>query len=274
MKVTLIEHTENALALLLYTKNTRLMGAESLESIENWPEKKQLEELSYMKDTIKSSWEFVNYTFHIKEISRAFTHQFVRTRTGHYAQQSQRTVDVRDNGYLIPYFEDDDGFFDDLMTANYKSSMDFAFTKYEELIDNGANIQDARGLLPTNAFTEIIGQFSLRTLHEMAQVRLCTRTQGEYQSIFRAMRDAVIEVHPWAEDFIQVACAWSGVCAFPRYSQCPIQKYTYNSEESEYQREDLRRLFPMHDEVIQVIKTEWEKTDHEAVPVSQNGKTM
>lgn len=251
------------------------MGAESLEEIENWPMEKQLDELSYMKDTIKSSWEFVEYTFHIEDVTRAFTHQFVRTRTGSYAQQSQRTVDVRDVGFMVPHIEDGDGFFDDALTADYVQSINNSFKSYEDLIDNGANVQDARGLLPTNCYTEIIAKFSLRTLHEMAQVRLCTRTQGEYQNVFKAMMEAVVEVHPWTQDFIKVACAWNGTCAFPRYQQCPIQPYTYNGEaKSVYVRADGKRLFPDHQEVVERVNLKWEGTNHEAVPIAKNGKTM
>jgi thymidylate synthase ThyX len=50
--------------------------------------------LDYISKTIRSSWEFVDYTFQITGVTRAFTHQFVRTRTGSYAQQSQRSVDM------------------------------------------------------------------------------------------------------------------------------------------------------------------------------------
>jgi hypothetical protein len=63
-------------------------------SIDTWPQDRVLEELDYIAKTIRSSWEMVDYTFQITGVTRAFTHQFVRTRTGSYAQQSQRSVDM------------------------------------------------------------------------------------------------------------------------------------------------------------------------------------
>lgn len=250
MKVKLTAHTPDALELLLYTKNTRLQGAQSLQDIVEWPEAKKLEHLSYMRDTIRSSWEFVDYTFEINDVTRAFTHQLVRTRAGSYAQESQRTVDVRDNGYLTPDSMDE--------VEGYHNAMATSLAEYECMIEDGHPVQDARGVLPTNMHTNIIAKFNLRTLSAMAEVRLCTRTQGEYQDVFRAMLAEVLKVHPWAEEFIQVYCASNGICCFPRYKECPIQQHTIQNLTSIKAR----------------IKHEFDKVRHEAVPVAKNGVTM
>ena len=88
MKVKLINYTDDAKNLLLFTKNTRLMNVENAyDAIKKWPDEKKQGELDYMLRTIKSSWEFVEYTFDIRDVTRAFTHQFVRTRQASYAQQ-------------------------------------------------------------------------------------------------------------------------------------------------------------------------------------------
>lgn len=258
MKVELIDKTPHALELLIFTKSTRLQADQTLKDIILWAHEKKLGELAYMKDTIKSSWEFVNYTFAISGVSRAFTHQLVRTRNGRYAQESQRTVDVRENGVVDPKFPvpDEDG----LLELWYGAIRD-SFDAYVALIAEGMPVQDARGVLPTATATSIIAQFSLRTLHEMAITRLCVRTQGEYQNVFRAMKDEVVKLHPWAEPFIRVGCAQNGICVFPRYTQCPIQPYTYNS-----QRE--------HHAIVETIAARAESIRHEAVPVAKEGRTM
>ncbi len=257
MKVELIDFNEHcALALLLYTKNTRLQGGQTLDEIRSWPYKKQLEHLAYMRDTIKSSWEFINYTFEISGVTRAFTHQLVRTRNGRYAQESMRTVDVRDAEVRPPNLQDQDE------ADIWNKAVNVAMTGYMAMVEGGMPPQDARGILPTNVCTSIIAQFSLRTLHEMGSVRLCTRTQGEYQDVFRAMKAAVVEVHPWADDFIQVACVNTGVCVFPRYTECPIQKWTHNY------------VGKAHTLVRQNVKAAWESERHEATPVAKDGRTM
>ena len=102
MKVKLINYTSDAKNLLLFTKNTRLMNEDNAyDKIKEWSEDKKQAELDYMLNTIKSSWEFVDYVFDIREVTRGFTHQFVRTRQGSYAQQSQRTVDMQGFGYYV-----------------------------------------------------------------------------------------------------------------------------------------------------------------------------
>src|SRR5258705_6882218 len=92
-----------AARLLVYTKNTRLQqGTETQAAIEAMSPLEIITELDYMAKTIRSSWEFAEYTFEIKNVTRAFTHQLVRTRTGSYAQQAQRVVDMKNFGNTKP----------------------------------------------------------------------------------------------------------------------------------------------------------------------------
>lgn len=253
MQVTLLSYTQDALNLLLRTKNTRLKHDSDPA---HWSDSQRAEHLAYMRDTIKSSWEFVDYTFQIEGVSRAFTHQLVRTRAGSYAQESQRTVDARDNGFLP--------FSSPLATAEqqniYNQSCNYAFGAYTLLMRGGAAAQDARGVLPTATLTSIIAKFNLRTLSEMAKVRLCVRTQGEYQDVFRAMRLAVLNVHPWAREFINVQCAATGTCAFPRYGKSSCMFWD--------ERMDTSAVAAATDKLF------WEAAQQVAVPVAKEGKTQ
>ena len=237
MKVKLINYTTNALETLLYTKNTRLQAESSIGDVVAWSEEKKLKELDYMLKTIQSSWEFVDYTFEITGVSRAFTHQLVRTRDGSYAQQSQRTVDMSESfEFVYPEsinkltLKED---FDKGSTADYimNDLLEEIETTYQNLIKEGVPPQDARSILPTNTATNIIAKFDLRTLSHMAKTRLCTRTQGEYQVIFKAMKESVVAVHPWAEKFIRVYCSAVGVCQFPNFKECPIKPEIFNPDE-------------------------------------------
>ena len=299
MKVTLLNYTSDALDLLLYTKQTRLAQTPGLlDEIKAWPMEKKMAELDYMLGTIHSSWEFVNYTFHIDGVSRAFTHQFVRTRHGSYAQQSQRTVDMEGFGYVRTGAVEEVDYMTESNTspvtdyvrawvgnkireyqgdnpANwYDITMEAINIGYSKLIELGVPPQDARGVLPTNIATNIVAAFNLRTLSDMAKLRLCTRTQGEYQEVFRAMRRAVIDVHPWAEPFIRVHCAALGVCAFPHYQECPIKPPVFNpdtgkrwDEALEYQYlEDYQFAAPAPPATRAEIQAKWEETFFEARP--------
>ncbi len=251
MKVTLISHTPDALNLLLRTKNTRLSNADDPAT---WSDERRAEHLAYMRDTIKSSWEFVDYTFNIEGVTRVFTHQLVRTRTGSYAQQSLRVVDASDFPIQLPESVAKAG-----VRAPWLEAETIVRGAYRELLAGGVPAQDARGLLPINVESDIIAKFNLRTLHDTAKLRLCTRTQGEYQDVFREMRRLVIEVHPWAEEFLEVHCVATGTCAFPRYGkvECPVYDPAMDNSAV---RERARKVF-------------W-AVRHEAAPVARDGKAM
>jgi len=198
MKVQLISYTDDAVNLLLFTKNTRLMNDDDAYSqIAEWPDEKKQEELDYMLQTIRSSWEFIDYTFNIRDVSRGFTHQFVRTRQASYAQQSQRTVDMSGFGYYTPPRIAEN----EVAKALYDKAMADINDSYQALREI-VPAEDARGVLPTNIHTNIVAKFNLRTLSEMAKSRLSPRAQGEYQEVFKLMVSEVVAVHPWAEPFL------------------------------------------------------------------------
>ena len=248
MNVELVSCTPNALELLIYTKGTRLEGNYTLLDIVAWPYKRKMEELEYMKKTIQSSFEFVDYVFKLSGVSRTFTHQLVRSRHNSYQQEAMRAVDVRDHGYnnTVP----------DQLKPMFENVMDAVFDTYADMIDQGVPRQDAREMLPTGIHTTIMVKANLRSLSQMAELRLCKRVQGEYQRVFKEMRDKVCEIHPWADDFLQVACVKTGICIFPNYTECPVQEHTVK----------------VSDHRKNMIKEIWANTVHEANPEAKDGR--
>lgn len=199
MKVTLIDYTMDAVNKLLYTKATRLeQGLDTRNKIYLMsPEEKQ-KELDYMANTVPSSWEFVNYTFEIIGVTRAFTHQLVRTRTGSYAQQAMRISKMENFGYRIgPSIESDP-----FLKKCYEDAMLDIQEAYNRLLRNGAKAEDARGILPTNIHTNIIAQFNLRAFADLVKKRTSLRAQDEYREFMELAVTAVLDVHPWAQKFI------------------------------------------------------------------------
>lgn len=208
MDVKLIDYTgagaadpaRHAANVLVFTKQTRLeMNAGLFEEIEGWPWERIESELSYMANTIPSSWEFVEYKFLITGVTRGFTHQFVRTRTASYAQQTMRVLNVNGWGYGTgPTVE---GFSE--RKAEYDACMDSIADTYDKLIAMGAKIEDARGVLPTNIHTNLVAKFDLRTMSDTARKRASSRTQGEYRDVMEAMKAEVMRVHPWTKLFFE-----------------------------------------------------------------------
>lgn len=214
MKVTLIDYTgagspdpaRHAANVLIFTKSTRLeMSPGLMADIQGWDDVKVMEELDYMARTIPSSWEFVHYNFLVEGVTRAFTHQFVRTRTGSYAQQTMRVLNVNGWDYgtgpsLEKFPKSEEGI--NNPRDWYDKEMKMIAMTYDELIRSGISIEDARGILPTNILTNIVAGFSLRAVCDLVRKRSSSRTQGEYRAVLEAMKDEVMRVHPWAEVFI------------------------------------------------------------------------
>jgi flavin-dependent thymidylate synthase len=208
VEVKLIDYTgagsadpaRHAANVLVFTKSTRLnMVAGLMEEIAAKPWSEIKTELEYMANTIPSSWEMVDYHFLINGVTRAFTHQFVRTRTGSYAQQTMRVLDVDGWDHLvgpsIACSRDRE--------SRYREAMGIVADEYNWQVKNGAKIEDARGILPTNILTNICAKFNLRTLSDTMRKRASSRTQGEYRDVMNAMRAEVLRVHPWAEMFLE-----------------------------------------------------------------------
>lgn len=280
MDVQLLTVTPNALDVLLYTKNTRLtMNAAGLGEVAAWPAERKEKELRYMRNTIQSSWEFVDYVFAITGVTRAFTHQLVRHRVGtSFAQQAQRVVNMEGFFYLATGEElnmslgevstRDASIRDGWARAGenpsniYDETMQRIDSNYNHLLELGVKPQDARGVLPTNICTNIIFKANLRTLHDMALKRLCVKAQGEFQDVFRLLVDRVAEVHPWAEDFLRVQCAWNGTCLFPSLpvADCHVKPHVYNPETTRSYGADAREAagFPGadRDSAVRLYTTE------------------
>jgi flavin-dependent thymidylate synthase len=206
MKCTLVNYTTDAADLLIFAKQTRLnMSPGLLAEIRAWPEEKKDAELAYIANSIPSSWEFVDYTFMIEGVSRAFTHQQVRTRHGSYAQQSLRVVDASDFDFVMPSRFATSEFPEERQLETYVGEIVGELRgHYRDLLAAGATPEEARSILPTNVATNILAKFNLRTLSELCRARVGKRVSDEYVSVVFAMRDAVEQVHPWAIPFLRV----------------------------------------------------------------------
>lgn len=207
MKVSLIDYTGAgsydypwyAAKILIYTKNTRLeQSADTRAKVWAMTEPEMLKELDYISKTIRSSWEFIDYTFQINDVTRAFTHQLVRTRTASYAQQAQRVVDMSDFETLMPETVRTN----DEAEALWGDCMNNIQIVYRMLKEEGIPAQDCRGVLPTNVLTNIIMKVNLRTLADLLAKRKNLRAQGEYADVAREWERLVLEIHPWTKPFL------------------------------------------------------------------------
>ena len=205
IKVSLVDYTGKsdehegpahyAAALLAFTKNTRLQM--SPDGFRFWYEKHYeglMIELAYMASTIPSSWEFVDLTFSIENVTRACAQQITRTRTASFAMQSQRVTDVSEMGFRVPPH------------SKRPERIDLAATKmmatYATLIGDGEEPEDARAVLPMNIQCNLLAKYNLRNWIDVIKARQSLRAQDEYREVADQMVAAVLEVYPWARLFL------------------------------------------------------------------------
>ena len=211
MHVSLVDFTGNGSAnparhaanLRVFTKSTRLkMTPDLFGDIQKMSDDDIHRELAYMANTIPSSWEFVNYTFLLQDVTRAFTHQLVRTRNASYAQQTMRILDMSSGpGWTYetgPSIKLNGG-----AEAIYDGAMQEIAKAYKLLIDMGCAIEDARGILPTNIHTNIVMQMNLRGLVELSRKRASHRVQGEYRAALAELMRLMVDAHPWVALFLE-----------------------------------------------------------------------
>jgi len=183
-----------AARLLAYTKNTRLnMTPDGFNNFMLMPKEHVLEEINYMVSSIPSSWEFVDVTFAINNISRACAQQITRTRQASYAMQSQRVTNMQEATANIPETVKD--------KHKYLQAIKSSLDSYQSAVTAGESLEDARGLLPMNIHCNLIAKYNLRTLVDLLQKRSSLRVQGEYLEVVKQMRTEILNIWPWADAF-------------------------------------------------------------------------
>jgi hypothetical protein len=217
MKITLIDFTGKgygdpwyAASLMIWTKQTRIqMSAGGLDEIRAMANTDKLAHLQYMAATVPSSWEFCDFTFLIEGVTRAFTHQFVRTRTLSFAQQAMQVLRVdQGNGWdyhtgmTIAADKDAKLLYDETMRTVGK-----AYTALADL--PGIHTEDARGVLPTNILTNIVAKGNLRVWADLLRKRASPRNQGakpgsegEWSVVHREIKRQMLEAMPWTDLFL------------------------------------------------------------------------
>lgn len=171
------------------------------------------------KTELNGALEAVQFHFLIEGVTRAWTHQAVRTRAAFFAQESLRFAVVDNEPWLercayppslaaetvtteeLMRRDGADRLFPKLMTDEERAYAlkrdawnDAILTSeaaYKSLIEAGVPAEDARGLMPHAMTTRLMMVCSLRTLLHQAGLRLCTQAQFEWRQVMAGIVLAV-----------------------------------------------------------------------------------
>lgn len=162
------------------------------------------------KHVIPNALETVSLTFTIDGVSRACTHQLVRTRVGaSFGQFSQRANNLAGFNMRLPETFD---LMSDGAVRRYYESIDHLQRFYQAAIDAGVPYQDARYVVPEGTQTSITATYNLLALIGTIKRRICNRMQWEINYVARAMADQTLRALPWLGRSLRSACEHSGTC--------------------------------------------------------------
>jgi thymidylate synthase (FAD) len=148
------------------------------------------------KTQLHTPMEMLHTAWLITGVTRAFTHQLVRTRLASYAQESMRFMghkgvyEVLATGDLLRMGNEQ-------MLQEYCDTIKLQILTYERMLQAGISAEDARGVLPTNIVTSIIVGWSISTLAHVYNQRVCCQAQqGEWVPVLQEMKKQLGTVSP------------------------------------------------------------------------------
>lgn len=230
IQVRLLDHSHDPIRSLYlayrtcYSALTPIELAERVET-ERIPREQMLRFVEERLETGHGSpLEQVWFEFLIAGVSRSFSHQFVRHRTGiSFEQQSQRYVVFKQGKfpYTIP---------DTVARAGMQERVEQLFGEigsvYEQLIAAGVPGEDARFVLPNATSTNFKVTVNFAELLHICDLRLCTRAQWEFRRVASLMRAEIYRRFPELARYLQPKCGErrSGFCDESRadWEGCPI----------------------------------------------------
>lgn len=177
----------------IYTSAYQITDAERRQAWQDFAKSKLSE--------TPAEWFQVSILF--ENVTRAFTHQLVRTRLATYAQESLRfavkedlSTAVKLPPSLVGVEEEPDprgATEDQLKLGVWNTAVRNIDAAYRTLVESGMPAEDARGLLPTNVLTRVHMRTDIKTLINMAGMRLCTQAQFEWREVFAQLAKAFRE---------------------------------------------------------------------------------
>lgn len=149
-----------------------------------------------------STLEHITFTFSIEGVSRSLLAQLTRHRHFSYSVQSQRYVklesDSKSGGfeYVIPPTINDN----EEMTEQFHLFMEMIQEAYDNLREF-VPAEDARYILPNAATCNLVLTGNLRSILDFYGKRSSKQAQWEIRKLAEKIKEAVIDVEPWTEQF-------------------------------------------------------------------------
>lgn len=171
--------------------------------------------LSCVKDGHYRMLEFCDIYFELEGYSIRVIREFMR-HVGDgltVIQRSTRYCNEGESGYYIPPAIQKD----EESSYLYNNAIGYSLSVYRHLVDEcGIKKEDAAGVLPLNLSTTLAVKHNARTMMNMAEQRLCSRTYVEFRQL---MRDFLVALSEYSEEW-NILCAMIMKCKCVKVGWC------------------------------------------------------
>lgn len=164
------------------------------------------------------------FTFDIRNVSRALTHQLVRHRIASPTQESQHYINYGRIMFIMP----------DKLTGKQRKlfllAYRDAFRTYRKLINEGYPSHEARGILPNATASRIVISINARSLYNFFGLRCCERNTWEIKELAFKMLKLCYKAAPILFSIAGPRCLQLGFCPegnltcnkYPRHPRKPF----------------------------------------------------
>lgn len=182
--------------------DTRLWGPKNPQS---W----EIAQRACNGEVLPNTLETLPLTFSVNGVSRATTHQLVRSRVGAvFGQQGGRDNNWTDFNIRIP----ETWWGDPQLVNDAEDHQIHANELYKKALAAGIPFQDARYILPMGLETALFASYNLLSFKGLAERRLCNRMMWETNYIVRLMTDLVVVQYPFVGKNLRSSCEKRGTC--------------------------------------------------------------
>lgn len=217
--------------LVNYTERPYDSICQMIAATERWPDADESDE-SLVEEQLGGGLtvplESVVFTFGIRGVSRACTHQIVRTRVGAgFSQQSLRWCDIRDFDVRMPESFRDHPTLEKAFLNLCEASREVYAMAHEADVP----YQDARFACPIATTTHVFGTYNLLSLRNFCATRLCEMVQWEIHHVAKRMKEEVMKVYPILGNALKPRCELINKCTFQGWEKPECSNAMVNTRE-------------------------------------------
>jgi len=161
-----------------------------------------------LRGGLQTALESQVIVFEVSGVSRACTHQLVRTRKAAFHQQSMRASYYGSGPeHRIPesiWRAPDD------VRHSYFAAVEACRRAYIAACNADVSYQDARYILPEGTTNYIMLEYPLREFINVYAYRGCAMFQWELVTVMRMAREILVGLYPWLDEYIKISCEKTG----------------------------------------------------------------